>query len=839
MSAVTSSSKMNGKSASPEGATGASASVHQLPQALQNLQRILQSQLANVNPLQLQQALQRQQHQQMVDAGRKQLEQMLQQLQEQLQINILQQTHLNSTGSGSSNGKQSLHGLQQQQHQLMAQIQLTQQALMLGQNMDGQSDSSLLLKEVVGGRHRERHLSETLGSVGSSDGSLKENRPDNNNGIFKGLNGRAPPTTRVGLLSPKSPPRSPQLNQTSPASQDNVSSVEKLFSHGHCHWPGCEVSLPDSAAFFRHLSTNHILDDKATAQTRVQMQIVDQLELQLAKEKGRLQGMMKHLHLETTKTGELKPMDVSPGSQQQEQKQQQQPSHLHLLQSSLERGELGKIGDQRSKRSSGHGSGEVSSRMAAAAAAAAAMFPNLPTSIAASLGLPPNTSLQGLASLPNLPNLPASLSSPLSALNAAVQRGITSTTNSVSCDRPATLYTQASGISLSNTPIRPKPPPSSISSAAVSGDSKLTPGGPGQLSLPPGFDERRGRGDRGNPNLDPEMDIQQNREFYMHNDVRPPYTYAALIRYAIHETHDEQLTLHEIYNWFTHTFAYFRRNAASWKNAVRHNLSLHKCFMRVENVKGAVWTVDDEEYYRRRPPRGVGASPSPGSGGSLQSPTLTPQTPSIIDQNLSSMFSAAAAAAAAAGGGGAGRMPLPFFGAGSPLTLPNSSNRSVAGKPSGLESPPASLDNRSTPGSLDLSRCKPESPAGEDQDDEEEDNIDNIEPEDSNGFPPTMVRVESKAPHVERMEEKADEGEESAEEESQHSDVQNLLKRGPLDPEDLSFSSTKRMRRASSNKSDGSAKQVEPQYSESQGEPDKAVSDCADASAEPVDSGVE
>ena len=54
----------------------------QLPQqALQNLQRILQSQLANVNPIHLQQALQRHQQQQMVDAGRKQLEQMLQQLQ--------------------------------------------------------------------------------------------------------------------------------------------------------------------------------------------------------------------------------------------------------------------------------------------------------------------------------------------------------------------------------------------------------------------------------------------------------------------------------------------------------------------------------------------------------------------------------------------------------------------------------------------------------------------------------------------------------------------------------------------------------------------------------------
>ena len=46
-------------------------------------------------------------------------------------------------------------------------------------------------------------------------------------------------------------------------------------------------------------------------------------------------------------------------------------------------------------------------------------------------------------------------------------------------------------------------------------------------------------------------------------------------------------------------------------------------------MKGAVWTVDDEEYYKRRPPRGVGASASPNTN---QSPTLTPQTPSIIDQ---------------------------------------------------------------------------------------------------------------------------------------------------------------------------------------------------------------
>lgn len=109
-------------------------------------------------------------------------------------------------------------------------------------------------------------------------------------------------------------------------------------------------------------------------------------------------------------------------------------------------------------------------------------------------------------------------------------------------------------------------------------------------------------------------DIARNREFYRSNDVRPPYTYASLIRQAIMESPECQLTLNEIYTWFTETFAYFRRNAATWKNAVRHNLSLHKCFQRVEqNVKGAVWTVDDSEFYRRRPQRTAATRSQPNT----------------------------------------------------------------------------------------------------------------------------------------------------------------------------------------------------------------------------------
>ncbi|XP_077451346.1 forkhead box protein P2-like [Stigmatopora argus] len=100
---------------------------------------------------------------------------------------------------------------------------------------------------------------------------------------------------------------------------------------------------------------------------------------------------------------------------------------------------------------------------------------------------------------------------------------------------------------------------------------------------------------------------EKDRELYKNADIRPPFTYATLIRQAIMESADTQLTLNEIYNWFTATFAFFRRNAATWKNAVRHNLSLHRCFVRVENAKGAVWTVDEAEYQQRRSQKMIGS----------------------------------------------------------------------------------------------------------------------------------------------------------------------------------------------------------------------------------------
>ncbi|KAI4884072.1 hypothetical protein NFI96_030668 [Prochilodus magdalenae] len=95
-------------------------------------------------------------------------------------------------------------------------------------------------------------------------------------------------------------------------------------------------------------------------------------------------------------------------------------------------------------------------------------------------------------------------------------------------------------------------------------------------------------------------DFINSMECYKYVNIRPPYTYAFLIRWSILEAPDKQRALNEIYNWFIRMFFYFRHNTPTWKNAVRHNLSLHKCFVRVDGGKGAVWTVDETEFQKRK-----------------------------------------------------------------------------------------------------------------------------------------------------------------------------------------------------------------------------------------------
>ncbi|XP_038607619.1 forkhead box protein N2 isoform X2 [Tachyglossus aculeatus] len=82
--------------------------------------------------------------------------------------------------------------------------------------------------------------------------------------------------------------------------------------------------------------------------------------------------------------------------------------------------------------------------------------------------------------------------------------------------------------------------------------------------------------------------------------AKPPLSFSLLIYMAIENSAGKCLPVKEIYSWIVARFPYFGTAPAGWKNSVRHNLSLNKCFRKVErsrgkvNGKGSLWCVDPE-----------------------------------------------------------------------------------------------------------------------------------------------------------------------------------------------------------------------------------------------------
>ncbi|KAM3871610.1 forkhead box protein P1-B-like [Diretmus argenteus] len=398
-------------------------------EAPQQLQPIPQQQV--LNPQQLQALLQQQKalmlHQQ-------QIQEVFKNQQEQLSIQLLQQKNAGIVS-------QELTAQQMAIQQQLLQVQ--QQHLI---NLQRQGLLSVLPTSPAAAPGCENGTSQSLGGE-TRESSCQQSTTNGHHALLK--------------------------KKESGSLDDHTQTSHALYGNGMCKWPGCELVFGDFQAFLKHLNSEHTLDDKSTAQCRVQMQVVQQLELQLKKDKERLQAMMAHL-----KSSEPKPA-AQPVNM---------VSNLSFSQATLPKG-------------------------------------------------PPLMSLSQSATTPSTPVTPLS--------------------ESPSVLTPSSMF--------SGTPVRRR------YSRSMS------------------------------------QDIIDNKDFYVSTEVRPPFTYASLIRQAIFESPRRQLTLNEIYNWFTRTFAYFRRNAATWKNAVRHNLSLHKCFVRLENVKGAVWTVDEIEFHRRRPQKTTGS----------------------------------------------------------------------------------------------------------------------------------------------------------------------------------------------------------------------------------------
>uniref|UniRef100_UPI00398EC41A forkhead box protein O3B n=1 Tax=Pristiophorus japonicus TaxID=55135 RepID=UPI00398EC41A len=88
-------------------------------------------------------------------------------------------------------------------------------------------------------------------------------------------------------------------------------------------------------------------------------------------------------------------------------------------------------------------------------------------------------------------------------------------------------------------------------------------------------------------------------------------SYADLITKAIESSPDKRLTLSQIYDWMVRTVPYFKdkgdsNSSAGWKNSIRHNLSLHSRFIRVQNEgtgKSSWWMINPDGGKGGKSPR--------------------------------------------------------------------------------------------------------------------------------------------------------------------------------------------------------------------------------------------
>lgn len=102
------------------------------------------------------------------------------------------------------------------------------------------------------------------------------------------------------------------------------------YVHDQLHffilWHTSSIILCFCPHLIRHLNLEHCLDDRTTAQARVQMQVVNQLEIHLQKERERLQAMMHHLHL-TKQLSVVANMTVAAAAAMKQRDYEQQQYH--------------------------------------------------------------------------------------------------------------------------------------------------------------------------------------------------------------------------------------------------------------------------------------------------------------------------------------------------------------------------------------------------------------------------------------------------------------------------------------------------------------------------------
>nr|XP_015803722.2 forkhead box protein N3 [Nothobranchius furzeri]XP_015803723.2 forkhead box protein N3 [Nothobranchius furzeri]XP_015803724.2 forkhead box protein N3 [Nothobranchius furzeri] len=111
---------------------------------------------------------------------------------------------------------------------------------------------------------------------------------------------------------------------------------------------------------------------------------------------------------------------------------------------------------------------------------------------------------------------------------------------------------------------------------------------------------------------------------------KPPYSFSCLIFMAIEDAPNKRLPVKDIYGWILEHFPYFASAPTGWKNSVRHNLSLNKCFKKVDKDrsqsigKGSLWSIDPE--YRHNLIQALKKTPYHPYSPSLTAPSTSPPT---------------------------------------------------------------------------------------------------------------------------------------------------------------------------------------------------------------------
>jgi forkhead box protein N len=80
----------------------------------------------------------------------------------------------------------------------------------------------------------------------------------------------------------------------------------------------------------------------------------------------------------------------------------------------------------------------------------------------------------------------------------------------------------------------------------------------------------------------------RNRKYNGEDTRKPPLSFACMIFMAVESSPTKTLPVKDIYDWVMWKFPYYRNAPPGWKNSVRHNLSLNKCFKKVDRSWGKV-----------------------------------------------------------------------------------------------------------------------------------------------------------------------------------------------------------------------------------------------------------